>query len=412
MEVAGRSRVVAIAGLVVGQSTQAILIGGLALFLPLVSADLGLSLSQVGTIAAVATMAYALAQVPAGYVTERIGARTAFAVGLLVTNLAVIGFAATDVVAVAVVAAVVSGLFRALMFTPGMVLITSLFDASRSATGAGLFVVGGVTSSLLLNLVGPVLVDHIDWRWVMAILAAPGVLLAAYIARLPVNPRPEAGPRTRRDLTALVRSRAIWAVWGIQFVRLFAFAGLMFWVPTLVLDRGHSLDVAGLVTAALALSTVPANVVGGYVSDRIGRPTLVIGACLTCTAAATLALTAVHSAIGMAVLAALIGLFVQAYFGPLFTLPRLLVPDVSMAWTTSTSNTLANLGGFVSVGALGLVRESTGSLVTGLYVVSGACLAAAALTAVLDRRVRDRTSAPESAESPVDGDVLRLDELE
>ena len=142
--------------------------------------------------------------------------------------------------------------------------------------GAGVFVVGGVTSSLLLNLVGPVLVDHIDWRWVMAILAAPGVLLAAYIARLPVNPRPAAGPRTRRDLTALVRSRAIWAVWGIQFVRLFAFAGLMFWVPTLASTGDSSLDIAGLAAAVLALSTIPANIVGGYVSDRLGRPAAVM----------------------------------------------------------------------------------------------------------------------------------------
>jgi nitrate/nitrite transporter NarK len=379
-----RSRNVAMAGLMVAQSTHAILLGGMALFLPLISADLGLSVAEVGALGAVAAFTYAAAQVPAGLLTEVVGARRTFTIGLVGTNLAAIAFTLTSDVVVAVAVQLLSGLFRALLFTPGMLLATALFDSRRSATAAGLFVVGGVGSNLVLNLVGPVLVDHMSWQTVVTVMATPGVLLAFYLARFPVDAKPASSLRLSA-FGELARSPAIRITWAIQFVRLFAFLGLGFWVPTYMTDRGHSLDLAGLAAALLALSTVPANIVGGYVSDRLDRPAAVIATCLTASAVSTALLSTVHSAALLLLLVATVGLSVQAYFGPLFTIAARYVPHASQALTTSTGNTWANVGGFVAVWALGLVRHETGSLEAGLLLISGLLAVAAVLAWVLGR---------------------------
>jgi MFS family permease len=67
--VVGRSPVAIIVG---GQSFQALATGGIALFLPLIRTDLGLTFAQAGTLAVVSTFVYAMMQIPAGYVTDRI----------------------------------------------------------------------------------------------------------------------------------------------------------------------------------------------------------------------------------------------------------------------------------------------------------------------------------------------------
>jgi sugar phosphate permease len=61
------------------------------------------------------------------------------------------------------------------------------------------------------------------------------------------------------------------------------------WLPSLLhADRGFSMHAAGIIVALAAAFSAPANWLGGYVSDRLRNPPLVIGASLavlacTCT---------------------------------------------------------------------------------------------------------------------------------
>ena len=57
------------------QGFQALALGGIALFLPNIRADLGLSYTQAGILASLATLTYALMQIPAGFLVDRFGPR-------------------------------------------------------------------------------------------------------------------------------------------------------------------------------------------------------------------------------------------------------------------------------------------------------------------------------------------------
>jgi ACS family D-galactonate transporter-like MFS transporter len=48
------------------QSGQSLVYGGIALFLPLIREDLGLTFAQAGTLAAASSLVYAFMQIPSG----------------------------------------------------------------------------------------------------------------------------------------------------------------------------------------------------------------------------------------------------------------------------------------------------------------------------------------------------------
>ncbi len=61
-----RAHRLAVALIVACQSTQALAFGGIALFLPLIRSDVGLTFAQAGTLASASTLVYAVMQVPSG----------------------------------------------------------------------------------------------------------------------------------------------------------------------------------------------------------------------------------------------------------------------------------------------------------------------------------------------------------
>src|SRR5512136_1557439 len=67
------------------QSFQALSIGGLALFLPLIRQDLNLTFTQGGSLASAITIVYAFMQIPMGYLADRFSPKRLFVIGLLGT---------------------------------------------------------------------------------------------------------------------------------------------------------------------------------------------------------------------------------------------------------------------------------------------------------------------------------------
>ena len=81
---------------------------GVALFLPLIREDLGITFAQAGLLSAAGTLTYGLGQLPAGYLSDRYGPRRLFFIGLAMWSLLCVGFgmAGSFEVALAVMLAV------------------------------------------------------------------------------------------------------------------------------------------------------------------------------------------------------------------------------------------------------------------------------------------------------------------
>jgi ACS family D-galactonate transporter-like MFS transporter len=379
-----------VALLVLCQSAQSLVYGGIALFLPLIREDLGLTFTQAGTLAAASSLTYAFMQIPSGYMADRFGPRRLFAVGVLGSNALAFSFAQLHDFTLAVLNQAAAGFFRSLVFAPGLLLISALFPPRRRATAMGLFVAGGFSSNVLLSSIGPILVVSAGWRNLFMAFAMLGIgILTTYwfAARGPEG-APASPPRLA-DIAALLRRRRMWLIVFIQYARLGIVTGVGFWLPTfLVVDRGLPLSGAGLIVAVGALLTAPANFLGGYVSDRIGSRLRVIGASLAVLAATTFALPRVDDVPVLVAVVAVNAFFIQLYFGPLFALPLDLFGQRTAGLISGVGNFAANLGGLTFAYSLGAMRDGTGSFESGFTALAVLATAGVIATVLVARSGR------------------------
>jgi len=119
-----RSRNVTVLLATICRGFQQLTFTGIALFLPLIRKDLGLSFTQGGTISVVNTSIYAFMQIPAGYLTDRFGAKRLFFIGVLGICVLCLTFGLVSEYWQALANQILSGFFRAMIFVPGLVLLT------------------------------------------------------------------------------------------------------------------------------------------------------------------------------------------------------------------------------------------------------------------------------------------------
>lgn len=372
---------------------------GIALFLPLIRDDLGLTFSQGGMLAAAMTLSYGLGQIPAGYLSDRFGPKRLFFLGFLVWSALSLMLGLVHSFWLAVLNQLVAGAFRALMFAPGLSLLASWFPPERRATAMSLYMVGGFSGTILVALVGPLLAKQMGWRYAFILFAAMGIA-AALVFRTygKEKPRKAGGSAVSIvDALHLFRHRILWVCSGIQFIRFSIVTAFNFWLPSLlVADRGFSLEAAGLIAAMSAAFTAPSNALGGYVSDRMKNPPLVIGGSLAILAGASALLVAVDSTVVLLLVVAVGSVFLQFYFGPLFFVPVEVLGSRTAGTAIGFSNLFANIGGVLSAYVLGMARDAAGSFTSGFLGISVLCLIGVALSVVL-ARMRNRALAAQQA---------------
>lgn len=361
---------------------------GIPLFLPLIREDLQITFSQAGLLSAAATLSYAFGQVPAGYLSDRFGPKRLFFFGLVGWSTLSITLGLVHVFWLAVVNQLVAGAFRALLFAPGMSLLVSWFKPERRATAMSLYMVGGFAGTIVLSLLGPWLAHELGWRSTFIMLAALG-LAASFVYHCWAREKPRRDGAKQAGLGEifhLFTHRILWVCSAIQFIRFSVVTAVNFWLPSLlVADRGFTLQAAGFVTAMSAAFIAPSNTVGGYVSDRLKNPPLVIGASLAILACCATLLVTVESIAVMLLVVVVMSVFLQFYFGPLFLVPMEVLGQRTAGLTTGISNLFANIGGFLTAYALGVVKDHAGSFKWGFVGVSVLCLLGVGLSVVLAR---------------------------
>ncbi|MFA7248448.1 MAG: MFS transporter [Dehalococcoidia bacterium] len=380
-----RAAILTISLVVLCQSAQGLVQGGLALFLPRIRPELDLTFTQGGSLSSVSTLVYAFMQIPAGYLVDRFGPRRLFFIGALGTSVLACSFALIHSYPLLLVNQGAAGFFRSLLFAPGLVLMASWFPPNRRATAMGLFVAGGFTSNIVLNLIGPTLEAWFGWRVTFLIFAALGIAAALAYGRLAKErPRSPGRAASMREALSLFRYRVMWVLGGMQFVRFFVALGVGFWLPSLlVADKGFSLHTTGQLIALSAALTVPSNFLGGYISDRLHNPLGVIAFSMAALAASSVLIVLAPSTVMLIAAMCVNAVFVQFYFGPLFAVPIDLLGARRAGISSGFSNLFANLGGFASTVGLGAVKDATGSFAAGFFAIAACCMIGIGFTAYL-----------------------------
>jgi cyanate permease len=354
---------------------------------PLMIADLGLSYAQFGTLFGLYVLPGAFFALPSGVIGRRFGERRVAVAGLALMGAGALLTAAAGGFGAAAAGRLLSGVGAVVMNILLAKIVADWFAGRELSTAMGVMLTSWPVG---LGLASATLGAVASWRTAVNITAAAAA--AGLLLMLVCRDAPGAAAAPRRG--AALRGRPLWQsisagfAWGCfnaSLVVVLAFG------PGLLIARGAALSDAGRVVSLAVWVTMLSVPLGGFLTDRLRRPTaLIVGGSLV--AAGTMLLIPV---LAHAVLAfCLVGLAVGAPPGGLMALlPRALDPE-RLATGFGVFYTVFYVLMAVTQPVAGLVRDVVGDPAAPI-VLAALVMAATVLGLLVFRRLspEDRRAA-------------------
>jgi DHA2 family methylenomycin A resistance protein-like MFS transporter len=413
--------------------------------LPSIRQDLGGGVSGLQWVVDGYTLMFAALLLSAGSLADRIGARRAFGLGLVVFVAASVACGLAPGLGSLVVARFVQGSAAAVMMPSAMALLSGAFpDARRRAGALAVWAMGGAVASSSGPVLGGVL-DLVDWRWIFFINVPVGAVALVLLARTRRSPRRPAAFDLIGQVTAvlamggltfgaieagavgfghprvviafvvavvalvvfvlaqargahpmvpadLLRSRPVVLSVVIGFAFMVGYYGLPF-VFSLYLQqvRGLSSLATGVVFLPMMLIGLALTPFSARLAERFGRPALITSGLVAMTAGlVVLALVPTSTPpLALGLLMVLVGLG-----GPLVMPPTMAVlldnaPDRRAGTASGVFNTSRQIGGALAVAVFGdLLADPdtfTAGVRTSLLIAAGVAAVATGAALLLRR---------------------------
>lgn len=259
--------------------------------------ELGLTESQKGAVLSAFFFSYALAQVPAGWLSDRWGARRMLPLYIVLWSgcTALTGLASGFAMLLA--ARLIFGVTQAGCYPTAGSLIRRWVPLGGRGTASSLVSFGGRLGGALAPVLTAWLVqDWLDWRAVLVLYGASGLLVAllfwsvvrespaehpwcneAERVEMAAEAEAEDGPAAGGapafpPLLPLMRSPTMWLMGLLQFGINFGWAFLVTWLPT-YLKEVKQVDptVGGWMSTLVLTAGIAGMLAGGPLTDRAAR---------------------------------------------------------------------------------------------------------------------------------------------
>lgn len=255
------------------------------------------SLSRAGTLGTVSLGAYLLGTGVVSWLSTRLEPAALIKGGLVVSAAGLAVLATASSFASLAVGLFVAGLGSASVWVPAPGLAASLVGPSRggmaigvvgSGIGLGIFVVGPLTNAVRASA------GDGAWRPVYVIETVVAVVVTVAVGALVRGPRRVAGaPPAEKVPTTVIRQVPGWSYLLAAFALFGAGYSLFFYFfVTQLQDAGWSSSSTNNVSSLMGLASVCGGVAFGRLSDRFGRPPLMVAGFVIMASAPLLALTA------------------------------------------------------------------------------------------------------------------------
>lgn len=375
--------------------------------------DLGFSASVYGFGAGAFFLGYALFQIPANAILERVGARRwIFSILLAWGALSAANSLVTNAPQFYAVR-IALGLVEAGFF-PGMILyLTYWFTKAYRARLVALFmaalplanIIGAPLSSAILGLNG--VMGLAGWQWLFLLEGAPTMLLAFLVLRfMPDGPQAalwlgdsekaiiatslandDTSEQTR--FWPALRDPRVYALGVVYFGYSISFYGVGLWLPQIVQGMGISNLMTGFVIAPAYVVALVAMILWGRSSDARGERAWHVALPALMMMASLLAASQSQSNLVIFICLSLVVVGSMALQGPFWVLPSAFLSGSAAAGGIALINTMGTAaGGFAGPYVLGLLREATGGYSAGMLALAIGPLLTAGIVLVLGRRLR------------------------
>jgi MFS family permease len=362
----------------------------------LVVAEFKVGIEAIPFLAAIGAVSSGVIQATYGFVTRRVARRPILAAGGLLFGAGFALQAVTQSFAAFGIANVISRIGGSPQHPVGNGLLAEQFPPERRGFAISAHISGGNVGTVVAAVAGPVILAAVGWRGASLVFGIPAALVGLAILRWV---RETGADRIAAIQHGSVRAAAAGA-WANPTVRrtylasIFGGGGRGLGVANLyallyVTDVLHlPADTTNVMYAGLIVLSVPMPLVAGWLSDRVGRRPIILGAYIGGAVGFGAFIAAGSSVIGLWLGIAIMGLFSFAESPQLQALLADVVPTGVRDVTFALYFTLAfGVGSMWNI-VYGLVIGAAGEA-TGLPIVFGLMATSFLVAALIMFPVRD-----------------------
>jgi MFS family permease len=281
--------------------------------LPLIRSEFSLDYTLSGFVISAFNLAYGFGQLPAGWLTDRIGPRIMLTVGICGVALAGFFVGISHTFPLMIIFLILMGIMGGGYHPAAPPLISATVEQSRRGRALGFHNMGGSASYFLAPLIATGIAASWGWRGSFLGLAIPtmifGLILAFSLGRLTGGKTERASGTTAASGAHAPQSTKHLAV----FIFLTSFTSAVLisavaFIPLFLVDRlGFGKETAGAYFAIIYSAGLWMSPIGGYLSDRFGGVTMILAVGFL-TGPVLYLLNEIQSPVGMALLLVGIGM--------------------------------------------------------------------------------------------------------
>ena len=282
---------------------------------PLIRNDFNLDYTQAGLVVSAFTLSYGIGQLPAGWLTDRIGPRIIITLGICGVALAgfLVGLSNTYMLMIIFLA--LMGIMGGGYHPAAPPMIAASVEPKRLGSALGIHLIGGSASYFLAPVIAAAIAVRWGWRGAFTGLAVPAMLFGIVFFLVLGKIESVKGEKKKAviiDDTERLKEpgrvrRLTVFIFLSTFLNTVVFAVASF-IPLFLVDHFNVAEEKAVAAMAFMYSTgLWASPLGGYLSDRLGRVPLILIICFV-AGPAIYAITVVNHSIGVYLILVVIGI--------------------------------------------------------------------------------------------------------
>ena len=336
--------------------------------------ELGLSISQSGFLLAAWIWPYAIANLPSGWLIDKLGINKVFLSSIIIWSLATLATGLSHSYTSLYISRVILGVAEAPFFVIGAKLVQIYFKNDERGLASSMINIG----PKLANSFGAPLIAFLiiltTWRGMFVVLATLGIvviLLWTMVYQKVVEVLPEKISNTKISIYKLLKHKTVFWVNLGNLGSSYVFWLYFTWLPTYLMDKkGLDLKATGFITAIPFIAGVIAVPFGGYLSDILIRKYNIdaikarlipaIGGCII-AGIAVIPINYIDSLSTVVILFTISTFAVSARVGVLWALVSDISPPNAVATFGGIQNCANFIGGALAPTISGIILERTGN---------------------------------------------------
>ncbi|USB31776.1 nitrate/nitrite transporter [Paenibacillus sp. YPG26] len=333
-----------------------------------IKVDLQLVPSQIAWITAIPVLSGSLLRIPAGYLTNRYGARVIFITGFLILIIPLLWLTAAHHFEELLVIGLLLGAGGS-MFSIGVTSLPKYYPQERMGVVNGIYGLGNLGSALTTFGL-PVLAASLGWRNTPWIYIGVILFMALIVYKAGDKEESRMNQPLMKQIQNLSKQPQLWMLSLFYFITFGSFVAFTVFLPNFLVEYfGLAKLEAGVYTACFIGLATLIRPIGGLIADKI-NPYILLTFVFASMGISSLVLSlspdfGVYTAATMS-----IALFAGVGNGAVFKLvPMYFISEAGVA--NGIISALGGLGGFFPPLCLGLIKGFTGNYMFGFLMMSG-----------------------------------------